>query len=197
MTTLEKPYTHKPGIENSFYKKKEKVRSRKEKISFYTFPQIIEPSKGENEKVTWFRPTFSFTILGEKYLIDRNLYHIYESIDKSKTLLELNDDWDDEGAVGSNELIYKRSIHFLVDYAKYIYEIHNSVIEEPEINLVKDGSIDLEWRNENYILLINIRNTPERNIHYYGEDFKKKTIIKGFIDYHEINKDLGFWMQKL
>lgn len=198
MITLEKPYSNKPGVEKSLYKKKEKVRSNKEDdFTFYMFPRIKEKSREEEEKITWFSPIFPFRILGERYTIDRNLHHIYEAINESKHLLELEDDWDEEGALATNEIIYKRSIDILVTYSNYVYEEHGFAIEAPEINLVKDGSIDLEWRSKDYILLINVRNTKERNIHYYGEEFSKKTIIKGFIDYNEINKDLGFWMQKL
>ena len=46
-------------------------------------------------------------------------------------------------------------------------------------------------------ILINIQNTADLNVHYYGEDYKGKTIIKGFIESFLINNDLAFWMQKL
>jgi hypothetical protein len=166
------------------------------KASFEGWP-IITTRKLKEDKAIWINPNLKIDILDKSFLLNRKLTNIYKAIQNSENLLELNEDWDDEGAIACNPTIYLRAIVFLVKYSNEVLISHNIVIDFPEINLAKDGSIDLEWRNENYILLINFINSRELDIHYYGEDSSSKTIIKGFIDYKSINKDLAFWMQKL
>lgn len=136
--------------------------------------------------------------IGDKILyIDSKLINISKCIENSEYILNLKDDWDDENALGCNPFIYYRAIEILTRYSQNLLTSYGIVIDKPEINLAKDGSIDLEWRTDSVILLINIQNTDIIDVHYYGEDFKTKTILKGFIDSFRINKDLAFWMQKL
>ncbi len=198
MTTLERPSSHKLGTEKSLYREKDKFVSRKEnQIYAAIYSSSFSPPKKEFEKVTWIIPKLNIELSGKTFILDRNLDKIYDCIINSKKILQLKDDWDDEGALACNKITYNRAIELLLKYTLHLFETYNLIIEEPEINLVKDGSIDLEWRNNSSILLFNILNKPERDIHYYGEDFKSKTIIKGFIDYDHINNDLAYWMQKL
>lgn len=129
--------------------------------------------------------------------LDERLDNIYQSINESKKLLSLNDDWDDNGALACREFIYDRAIYMLVLYSQSVLKTYNIKIFSPEINLGRDGSIDLQWRNEKIILLINIQNSENIDVHYYGEDYSSKTILKGFIESSMLNKDLIYWMQKL
>ena len=125
------------------------------------------------------------------------LNHIYDAIEASKNILALADDWDEDDASGCNELIYDRAVNLLIKYSQNVLKYHSTVINAPEINIGKDGSIDLEWRNEGRILLINILNKEDFEAHYYGSDFKTETIIKGFLKGYVINRNLSFWMQSL
>ena len=129
--------------------------------------------------------------------IDSKLNLILDEINDSKRLLNLLDDWDDEDAVGCNPVILDRAINLLLKYSQNVLKYHNSVIFPPEINLGKDGSIDLEWRNENLIFLFNIINSEKFEIEYYGNDLKSKTVIKGTLEDYSINRTLSFWMQNL
>lgn len=151
----------------------------------------------ELSKIEWIKRDLILDFDGHKILIDSKLKSIYDEIILSQKLLSLKDGWDDEGALGCNEKIYKRAIDLLLNYSIDILRIYNIAISAPEINLGKDGSIDLEWRDSNYVLLINILNSDKYEIHYYGEDYNKRNIIKGFLDNNIVNDDLAFWMQKL
>ena len=166
------------------------------KGGFESWP-LITKRKPREEKAVWINPNLKIDILDKSFSLNRKLTNIYKAIQNSKNLLDLKEDWDDEGALACSPKTYLRAIEFLVRYSNEVLITYNIIIDFPEINLAKNGSIDLEWRNENYILLINFINSKELDIHYYGEDSISKTIIKGFIDYKSINKDLAFWMQKL
>lgn len=165
-------------------------------VGFEDWP-VISKQRNIEDKAVWSNPNLKIEVFQKSFLLNRKLVFIYKTIQESKSLLNLKEDWDVEGALTCKKNTYSSAIEFLVKYSNEIFVSHNLVIEPPEINLTKDGSIDLEWRNDNYILLINFLNSEKLDIHYYGEDSKTKTIIKGFIDYNSINKDLAFWMQKL
>jgi hypothetical protein len=133
----------------------------------------------------------------KKIYLDPKLHRIKDIVENSRNILELENDWDDNGALASKDYIYYRSIEILVRYAQSVFVNHQLVIDNPEINLCRDGSIDLEWRKKGLMLLINIQNKENIDIHYYGEDYNKNTILKGFLDSFKLNLDLVFWMRKL
>lgn len=144
-------------------------------------------------------PENKFSIrLGHKtFTFDKLLKNIYDVIQESYILLNLKDDWDDDGAVKVNELTFNRAIEFLIIYSKYVLEIFDTRIKAPVISAGRDGSIDLSWTTDNVELLITTLNTQNFNIHYYGDDGNNNTIIKGFLNSLTVNPDLSYWMRKL
>lgn len=181
-------------VKKSFYSGEESLNWDKPQFVVHkTLSSVIK----KDEKATWIREKFLLNILNRVFILDRNLVHIKDVIIESQNILNKKDDWDDEGACATDENTYLKSIELLINYAKDVLNTYSFTIAVPEINLTKNGSIDLEWRSENYILLFNIQKSENLLVHYYGEDFKTKTVIKGFIDSFTINKDLAFWMQKL
>jgi len=129
--------------------------------------------------------------------INSNLQHIYKEIDHSKYILALQENWDDEGAEVIPKDMWYRSVKFLVDYASWIYETYNEIIETPEINPVRNGSIDLSWRTQNARLLINIVNSESRIAIFYGDQYNDLNSIKGKINIDEFQDYLAIWMRKL
>lgn len=118
-------------------------------------------------------------------------------VEESKKLLDLEEDWDDDGALICKPEVYKNAVDLLIVYTKFIYTTYLINIKDPEINLCKDGSIDIEWRDRNYICLLNIQNEDDFLVHYFAEEFISKTIIKGFLNSKTVNEDLAFWMKKM
>ncbi|WP_286710217.1 MULTISPECIES: hypothetical protein [Sphingobacterium] len=117
-------------------------------------------------------------------------------IQESSKILNYSFDWDDEGASACNPVLYQQSTELLKAYLLSLIEIYKVFISFPDINLCRDGSVDLEWRSRNkYILVINF---GTEKIEYYGEDFKNNTIIKGTLSsVIKPNEDLLFWMKKI
>lgn len=132
-----------------------------------------------------------------KFFVDDRISNIYETIIESYALSKFTEDWDGDGAIGFNELIFERAITILIKYADYLLNTFDTCILSPEINLARDGSIDLEWRIEKNILLINVLNTDELHVQYYGHNMITDTIIKGTLKSFDINESLCFWMKCL
>jgi hypothetical protein len=123
------------------------------------------------------------------------LKHIGLSISNAQSILTLKDNWDDEGARQIHKNIYDNAIIFLKKYSLFILNDLETVIAAPEINPVKDGSIDLEWHTPHARMLINIKNNGV--IAYYGDNYNDLNSIKGKIVAEPIQKFLAVWMRKL
>lgn len=130
--------------------------------------------------------------------IDDKLQHISSEIEASKYILELEESWDDEGALTVPQFVWERGISFLLNYSDWINKNHEIIIDAPEINPCKDGSIDLAWRNVNVRFLINFKNQKEVIGTYYGDEYNDKNRIKNIIStVSEVDESLGIWMKKL
>jgi len=97
----------------------------------------------------------------------KELNHIEKVIEDSKYILNLEDDWDSEGAQQIPEIIFNRAIDFIRKYSKNIFE-DEIIISAPIISPLRDGSIDLLWQSSNSRLLLNIKNTSELTGFFYG-----------------------------
>ena len=138
--------------------------------------------QGDCREISWY--SCSKTLSAERTWLEHDI-------------LDKRDDWDEEGAIGCSALIYARATNLLRFYSVEIKKQYKIAIEVPEINLARDGSIDLEWRTDKVIFLMNVLNQASYEVHYYGEDLESNTIIKGIIKNSILNNDLVFWMKKL
>jgi hypothetical protein len=131
------------------------------------------------------------------FILSNKLKHIKDAISKSADLQNLKEDWDSDGATGVSQIVYDTAIELLLNYSKAVLDFSDIAIKAPEITAGRDGSIDLDWKTPNSELLITILNTPELNIHYYGDDGNGNKIIKGFLNNLSVDEDLSYWMRKL
>lgn len=137
-----------------------------------------------------------FNILEKSFFLDRKFKGLYDEVIASKKYLEYEDDWDDEHAVGCDPQIYLRTIELLLGYAEYVFKFYDIIVKAPSINLLTDGSFDIEWRCTHRTLLMNVVNSEKFDIHFYGKDLNT-TVLKGFLFDLEINRELSHWMQGL
>lgn len=89
--------------------------------------------------------------------------------------------------------IEQRAYKLLFSIIEIVYFNHDFHLKNPEINLAKDGSIDLEWRNGEVILLINILKKKIFEAHCYGDNGKGNK-IKGIYRSYDIKEDLIEWI---
>jgi hypothetical protein len=127
--------------------------------------------------------------------IPQKLKHIELSISNAQSILNLAENWDDEGALKVSKNVHSSAILFLKKYALFLLNDLKTVISAPDINPVKDGSIDLEWHTPNARMLINVNNSGK--IGYYGDNFNDLNSIKGKVDNDSVQTFLAVWMTKL
>lgn len=100
---------------------------------------------------------------------------LLNAINNSRSLLELEDNWDGEGSVGYDESTWLRARNFLMRNAVRLYESQKKCFDPPEILPGPKGSIDLHWKTEARELLINVPADSQETISYYGDDTAENT----------------------
>lgn len=98
-----------------------------------------------------------------------------EAIDKSRSILELKDNWDDAGSVGYSESTWNRTQGFLMKNALKLWRSHKTCFDAPKILPGPEGSIDLHWKTANRELLINVPARSQEFVSYYGDDNREGT----------------------
>lgn len=102
-------------------------------------------------------------------------------IQRSRRLLELEDDWDEEGSPGYSEETWSRAIEYLRRQSWVCWLRYGVTIPNPRISPGPDGSIDIHWRTESYELLLNIPRHPPTSATFYGDDYARLS-IRGTFD---------------
>ena len=128
--------------------------------------------------------------------LPNELYLISEEIEKSKYILELEDDWDGDGGISYKKSTWTRAIKFLTSYSKSLFENNLCVLNRPKIYHSENGSIDILWKNESYRLLINIPQGEDSPATFYGDDYDSER-VKGTFNPNKINKGLLLCLQSI
>lgn len=116
-------------------------------------------------------------------------------IAESRTLLQLQHDWDGEGSEPINEDTWKRAVDFLQKQATLVRSRSGLEIDAPDILPGPDASIDLHWDRKDFELLVNIPADPKKMAGFYGDD---RGVIrqKGTFDPSRLNEALLAWFVK-
>jgi hypothetical protein len=120
---------------------------------------------------------------------------IKELIQSSKWILDLKDDWDNEGSEGYSVETWERAIELLLRMSDLLEEeSFRNPIPMPKINPANKGSIDLFWDLDDCSMLINIP-SKEGFATYYGEH-KEKEIMSGKFEknYDFIVENISRWL---
>jgi len=180
------PQRKKTGIEDFFQIEGYLTR---QKIKQESILEIIEEKPIKEVQIT---------VLGTSFSSCAPLYKIHSEIKDSTQILELEENWDDEGAKKVQESIFIEAVKFLLNYSNFIYKNFDIIISTPEINPCIDGSIDLSFRNQNARLLINIQEENEKlNAVFYGDLYDNKIPIKGNVPTKGVFEHLAHWMKNL
>ncbi|SHN33299.1 hypothetical protein [Chitinophaga sp. CF418] len=118
-----------------------------------------------------------------------------ELIEQSKYILNLKEGWDEEDALPIDKTIWENATSFLRTYVNYIDQHYRIPFELPEINPLRDGSMDLEWRTAKGRLLINFNNRNPQKASFYGDRYANEDSIKGNVDIKEVKEHLAIWMK--
>jgi hypothetical protein len=115
-------------------------------------------------------------------------------IESSRSILELHDDWDDEGSIGYKEETWNRATQFVLNSARFLWDHHTTIMDTPDIGPGPDGSIDIHWETEKYELLVNISADLKALATFYGDN-KGSLSIKGNLNPDSDNPVLLCWLK--
>jgi hypothetical protein len=114
---------------------------------------------------------------------------IEKAIESSRSILDLQSDWDDAGARPIDIGAWARATQLLRDIALNV----GAALPAPHISPCADGSVDLYWNAQDFTLLINVK--PDGAIapsDYYGEKHDGTAPIKG-----SVSGDFGIVVRRL
>jgi hypothetical protein len=129
------------------------------------------------------------------YVTSLPINHIIAAIRKSYSILDLQDNWDSEGAVAVKFATLERTVSFLLTSAIQLWKLHGICLDAPDISPVTDGSIDLHWRKGGGELLINVPSDASEPLSYYGDNSIGQ-IVKGHLPLPMKNLWLLLWLMQ-
>jgi hypothetical protein len=123
---------------------------------------------------------------------NQTIRRILEVVEQSKSILDLEEDWDGEGSSAYNAATWQKAVDFLVRNALHVWQSQQLRLEAPRISPGPDGSIDLHWKTSQRELLINIPAEEDQLASFYGDN-KAGQIVKGFLHISKGNQWLLMW----
>jgi len=120
---------------------------------------------------------------------------ITKAIEDSRKILELQDNWDDEGAKAYKKETWDRAVEVVRRSCEEMWENFVTTMPAPRILAGPDGTIDLHWKTAKFELLVNIPEDPTDPITYYGDDYGMNT-AKGTIDPNRPSHILLCWLNE-
>jgi hypothetical protein len=134
---------------------------------------------------------------GEKSkFLNHNLPAIAKAISNSKDILDLEEDWDDEGANTTNLSTYNRAISFVRNYCIKIFQ-SGIKISTPSIEILRDGSIGVNWETSKASFLIVFDKANENISYCYGKNKTNGIPFKtGIENDNSIDESVASWMKK-
>lgn len=132
-----------------------------------------------------------------KFKLPPELKHIANSIENAKSLLNLVDDWDDEGSSPTDLKTLLKAANFIINYSNYIFNyIDSTIIASPYMEVLRDGSILAVWETEKSSFTI-VFNVIESEFTYYyakRKDGQNPPLKYGIKENKIIDKTTAQWM---
>jgi hypothetical protein len=158
----------------------------------YTFSLESHPNDSIGYIIGPKDPCEKITIGDLTIQLNSKLKRIAEAIQDSSFILDLKEGWGENGKPIDND-IFVASIMLLHGYATKIFQ-EGAILPTPEINPVRDGSIDMVWRSEKGYFATNI---AKKNDSLLGTFFcygKGKPSKEGQIDIDAVEKSMAILM---
>lgn len=158
----------------------------------YSFKSII-PSKHSSvsdwqtiKKATWIKPELDEQTSQSNTLVinddislkiptgNKELESVFI---EGKYILDMKDDWDDEGAIGYTSESWRAAAHFIINFNRWLKGIFSGSLHLPKMHHGPKGTIDVIWNEDNFRLFINIDFNNKKGTFY--SDTPKKQFSEG------------------
>jgi hypothetical protein len=132
-------------------------------------------------------------LLSDNHRIRRAIFvGLNDAIEASESLLDLRDNWDDDGAKAISRETWTAATDLSRRYARYLFERFGLKVEGPSFTPGPDGSIDLNWKSSDRELLLNFEHGGVRAT-FYGQD-GRGNFVKGSFDPGLYNQGILTWL---
>ena len=122
------------------------------------------------------------------------LDHLGGELERSRRLLDLADDWDDEGSPGYDEATWDRAIGLLVRIATTLWDDHGIAVDGGDVFPGSHSNIDFELRTPGRRLLVSVPPEPGVPARYFGQDTTEVLKIKGQLEIGHPTGRLVAWL---
>lgn len=126
----------------------------------------------------------------------RNLItSIEQSIEASRKILDIEENWDGEGSPAYDESTWKHAAEFVRRTAIPFVTRYQKKIQPPRITPGPDGSVDVRWIAAKRTMLLNFQAGENVLADFFGHD-QGQDIIKGTLDLTSENQWLLLWLTR-
>jgi hypothetical protein len=128
------------------------------------------------------------------FVIPAALNELAAEIERSRTILDLEGDWDEAGSPGYTEETWRSAIDLLVRIASAAWKQYRVRFETIFLSPGEKGSIDIELRAQGHELFITIPADRGQEATYYGDDGNWGSKQKGTFPLNKPNAWLAAWL---
>lgn len=118
-----------------------------------------------------------------------------QEIERSRAMLDLEDDWDGEGSPGYAEETWRRAVGIAIAGARNYLTTRKAAPPTPVFSKGPEGSVDILWWSGNRRLMINVPAEENDPVTYHGYDRENANReTKGVLDPYDSNGWMLSWL---
>ena len=127
--------------------------------------------------------------------VPRISIRIAEAVQSSRRILELPENWDEEGSPVYSYETWERATRFVLQSAMGQRRDSGVWVGPPKITPGPDGSIDVRWKTSTRSVLINFPHSDHERVQFFGSDGDVET-VKGTLDLTSPNQWILVWLMR-
>jgi hypothetical protein len=155
-------------------------------------PKQENPNMVARRQTSAFDPGRSIEVHGVR--VPSALVAVAQALEASHSLLELEDDWDGEGAAGFSEQTWRRAADFVAQGTTQLLDRNGIATDDIETLPAADGALGIDWRTARCELLVTVPADANTDALFYGDDGSGRRKIKGTLDTSAPNRWLTEWL---
>ena len=128
------------------------------------------------------------------FVLPAALGSFVQGLERSRAMLDLDDDWDGEGSPGYAEATWRRAVGIAIESASRFLAVQDELPPAPIIAKGPDGSVDVLWQTGSKKMMVNVPADGE-SVAYHGFDpDNPEREIKGLLDPADANGWILSWL---
>ena len=116
-----------------------------------------------------------YSFMDVSYRLPKEFKNLLTTIKEAEQILSLEPNWDQNNGEIVTSDTFISTIKFLFDYSTTVYRTYGMIIDIPKIYPSLKGSIDIDWEEKNYGLLVNVSKGGEVATFYADNLERQKT----------------------